>query len=246
MIVVSYGGGTNSTAMLVGMKARGIVPDVIIFADTGGEKPHTYSHLEYMKKWCADHGFPDITVVANRPNGETLEDECIRRRALPSLAYGFKTCSQKFKIRPQRNYLKKLRQTKSTWESGNKVIVAVGFDADEPNRAVEYDDPRYKNWYPLVEWEWGREECIDAIASAGIPQPGKSSCFFCPSSKQSEVRWLASAHPDLMERAAVMEQNAELTQVSGLGRSYRWSDLIATDDLFPECFIDQACGCYDG
>lgn len=41
-IVVSYGGGTNSTALLVGMVNNKIIPDAIIFADTGGEKPETY------------------------------------------------------------------------------------------------------------------------------------------------------------------------------------------------------------
>ena len=35
--IVSYGGGTNSTAMLVGLWERGERPDAIVFADTGGE-----------------------------------------------------------------------------------------------------------------------------------------------------------------------------------------------------------------
>lgn len=35
-IVVSYGGGTNSTAMLIAMVLKGIKPDLILFADTGG------------------------------------------------------------------------------------------------------------------------------------------------------------------------------------------------------------------
>jgi hypothetical protein len=38
-LIVTWGGGVNSTAMLVGMKQRGIRPDRILFADTGGEKP---------------------------------------------------------------------------------------------------------------------------------------------------------------------------------------------------------------
>ena len=45
MIVVSYGGGTNSVAMLVGLHERGLRPDAIVFADTGGEKPNTYGHM---------------------------------------------------------------------------------------------------------------------------------------------------------------------------------------------------------
>ena len=46
--VVSYGSGTNSTAMLVGLHERGEKPDLILFADTGGERPDTYRHKEIV------------------------------------------------------------------------------------------------------------------------------------------------------------------------------------------------------
>ena len=36
MKTVSYGGGINSTAMLIEFVNRGIMDDVILFADTGG------------------------------------------------------------------------------------------------------------------------------------------------------------------------------------------------------------------
>jgi len=36
-VVVSYGGGTNSTALLVGMQERDLRPDLILFADPGGD-----------------------------------------------------------------------------------------------------------------------------------------------------------------------------------------------------------------
>jgi hypothetical protein len=38
MNIVSYGGGTNSTAMLIGLWQRGVKADLILFADTGGGK----------------------------------------------------------------------------------------------------------------------------------------------------------------------------------------------------------------
>ena len=44
-LVVSFGGGVDSTAMLIEMKNRGIRPDVILFADTGAERPGTYIHI---------------------------------------------------------------------------------------------------------------------------------------------------------------------------------------------------------
>jgi 3'-phosphoadenosine 5'-phosphosulfate sulfotransferase (PAPS reductase)/FAD synthetase len=54
-LVVSFGGGVNSAAMLVGMKERGITPSLIIFADTGGEKPETYSFVSQMSEWTIEN-----------------------------------------------------------------------------------------------------------------------------------------------------------------------------------------------
>lgn len=39
MNVVSFGGGTNSTAMIVGMYLHKIPVDLILFADPGAEQP---------------------------------------------------------------------------------------------------------------------------------------------------------------------------------------------------------------
>ena len=249
MIAVSYGGGTNSTAMLIGLRDHGIIPDVITFADTGGEKPHTYAHIDLMQAWCRDNGFPEIIIVqtVNRDGDSiTLEGWCRENNALPSIAYGFKSCSEKHKIRPQNKFMNHFPPAKAAWARGEKITKCVGYDADEGRRAIQIDDPKYNLWYPLIDWDWGRPECIEAIKREGLSQPGKSACFFCPSSSQTEVRWLAEKHPELMDRAIAMEGNAQLTQVKGLGRSYAWKDLIATDDMFPESFIDIACGCYDG
>ena len=50
MTVVGYGGGTDSTAMLVGLWQRQVPVDLILFADPGGEQPHTYEYLEIMEE----------------------------------------------------------------------------------------------------------------------------------------------------------------------------------------------------
>ena len=230
-VVVSYGGGTNSCAMLVGLHERGERPDHILFADTGGEKPHTYDHLLTMQEWCAKVGFPQIQTVCEG----SLEQDVLTRNTLPSIAFGFKTCSQRYKRRPIERFLK-----------GREFTMLIGFDADEPNRAKPFPGNRY----PLIEWGWGRDECVAAIARAGLPQPGKSACFFCPSSKKREILELRRVYPELAARAVAMENNAELTHVKGLGRSFAWRDLLAFDaaqlKMLPEPTIEIACDCYDG
>ena len=251
LIVVGYGGGVNSTAMLIECYRRGVKVDLISFADTGGERPETYSYVIGFSMWLVSVGYPPITIVRkNRRDGsiETLEDECIRRNSLPSLAYGFKTCSQKFKIQPQDKFCNNWPKSKDHWEAGGKVTKFIGFDADESHRIKPYSDKKYDVEYPLVKWDMGREECVESVVNACLPVPPKSACFFCPSSKPAEVRRLAATHPELADRAVKMEKNADLTKIKGLGRSYAWSNLIATTDMFHEEYLNTIdnCGCYDG
>ncbi|SEB72457.1 3'-phosphoadenosine 5'-phosphosulfate sulfotransferase (PAPS reductase)/FAD synthetase [Pseudomonas saponiphila] len=246
-VVVSYGAGTNSTAMLVEMVKRGMRVDLITFADTGGERRENYEYLEMFSGWLVARGFPSIVTVRKGGRPETLEENCHRMKMLPSVAYGFKSCSQKYKGEPQDAYCNNWEPAKAAWTSGQKVIKCIGYDAGEPQRAKFDEDKKYKWRYPLIEWDMGREECIKSIRAAGLPLPGKSSCFFCPNSKQHEI---LSLPDDLKERAIAIERGANLTSVKGLGRRWRWEDLIASDRdqmrLFDDSHQEMPCGCYDG
>jgi len=65
-IVVAYGAGVDSTAMLIGLHERKISLDLILFADTGSEKPETYAYLPVIQDWLARHGMPPVTVLKRR------------------------------------------------------------------------------------------------------------------------------------------------------------------------------------
>jgi hypothetical protein len=243
--LVSYGGGTNSTAMLIGMRDWSCVPDAILFADTGGERPETYEHLERMQLWCKRNGFPEITIIRKGGNNETLEEECLRKKTLPPVAFGFKTCSLKYKIEPFEKWCNNSPECKKVWDSGKVVQKFIGIDADELHRAVKSKSPKYQNEYPLLLWEWGRDNCISAIKKENLPLPGKSACFFCPNAKPAEILELS---PELQDRAMAMEENAELNKIKGLGRDWSWTHLIKTAGLqetFP-FYSEMPCGCYDG
>lgn len=249
VVVASYGGGTNSTAMLIECAKRGEQVDLILFADTGGEKPHTYQYVEMFSDWLVEHVMPPIITVKKGGIKETLEENCIRMNMLPSIAYGFKSCSHKYKIQPQDKYCNNWKPAKAEWNAGRKITKLIGFDADEEHRAKIPEDKKYRYEYPLMEWDMGRDECIESIESAGLCLPGKSACFFCPSSKPSEIRQLAKVYPDLAERAIAMEKNAKLTTIKGLGRNYAWADLLSQAEMFDDDYAhtpELACGCYDG
>lgn len=248
-VVVAYGGGTNSTALLVGMLERGERPDLILFADTGGEKPSTYAHTATVSDWCESVGFPRIETVryANKAGQViTLYEKCISGKMLPSIAYGFKSCSEKWKRRPQDRYVSQWEPAQAAWAAGLKVVKLIGYDADEDRRAGIAEDSQYTYRYPLIEWGWDRDACVAAIARAGLPQPGKSACFFCPNSTEAEIRALP---PELQDLAVAMEDNAELTTIAGLGRRFPWRDVIRSDKAqgrFDFGTPEMPCGCFDG
>mgnify|MGYP001615844813 CR=1 FL=1 len=104
--VVSFGGGVNSTAVLIGMHERGERPDAILFADTKGEMPDTYRHVEAVQEWCVKHNFPEINVVTYYESAHaSLEEECHNNETLPSKAFGFSGCSVKWKRQPMDRFL---------------------------------------------------------------------------------------------------------------------------------------------
>ncbi len=209
-------GGANSTALLIGLHQHRIPVDLILFADTGAEHPHTYAYLEVMDRWLKDHGMPPIIrVYKTTRDGKrlTLEDECLQSCSLPSIAYGFKRCSLKHKIGPQEKFCNHYPPCQKAWAAGKRVVKFIGYDAGEGYRSDkvllgDLADRKYSKWYPLMEWGWTRDDCIRQIEAAGLPQPGKSSCFFCPSMKPDEITALREQHPDLFRRALALEDNA--------------------------------------
>lgn len=252
-LVVAYGGGVNSTAMLVEMSRRSIRPDLILFADTGGERPETYLAIHTVSKWSISVGFPSIQTVYATFQGEVefLEAACLRKRMLPSIAYGFKSCSLKHKVEPQDKYCNSWHPAVVCWKTGGKAVKYIGYDAGELRRAKITSDEKYVYHYPLIEWNLYREDCMEICKSEGLPT-AKSSCFFCPSMKKREIFDLKLNHPDLLQRALQMEDNAELTSIKGLGRSFSWRSLIENDEAQGKLdFCDLStpevpCGCYDG
>ncbi|HEY7765396.1 MAG TPA: phosphoadenosine phosphosulfate reductase [Aestuariivirgaceae bacterium] len=229
-LVIADGLGVNSTALLIRLSRADVRPDLILFADTGSEKPETYAYLEIRRQWLRRVEFPDLIVVRRRgvrvPD-QSLEDQCLRTGTLPSLAYGGKSCSLKWKVAPQDKFCNHWPPALRCWQSGGRVIKAIGYDAgpSDGRRIKEFRDRKYRFWYPLREFGLDRAACIDLIRSEELPLPCKSACFFCPATKKPELVQLHSDYPDLLERALAIERKAlpTLRSVQGLGRSFAWT-----------------------
>ena len=252
-LIVAYGGGVNSSAFLIEFARQGIIPTLILFSDTGGERPATYAFIEQFSAWLQSHGLPEIITVKKGGMQETLEENCLRKGMLPSIAYGFKTCSEKYKIRAQEKFVRHWPHTRALLKAGGKLVKVIGYDAGEARRAKAYEHKEYDYWYPLIEWGWDRAMCEKVVRDAGF-NPAKSSCFFCPSMTKPEILQLGQEYPELLDRAIAMEENAKanLVTVKGLGRRFNWGEFVAAvkaqnpDACKWEGDTETPCGCYDG
>lgn len=274
--VLNYGGGTNSTALAVEAYKRGLPIDEIVFADTGSERPSTYEYLRIFDRWLVDHGMPRITIVRwMRVRGTragqfvTLHDWCESEKSVPSRAFGFSGCTSKWKQQPADKHIRELALVRREHAAGRRVERWIGFDADEPERAERMlnKNPEGNLWHwraPLVEWDMGRDECVQSIRSAGLPLPGKSACWMCPSSTKADIDMLAKNHPDLLERSLDMEREAIAAGNLGVGKDggagrkglggrLNWNEYVASKragDKRKLAVLPNAeeteCGCYDG
>lgn len=248
VFAVGDGLGVDSMAMLILLKHWLMRPQVITFADVGdmtqnkpGEKPETYSYIPVVKKWLRDNNFPPLIVVHKKKvkaPDDSLYENCVRNRTLPSLAFGFKGCSDKWKIKVQEAYMKTLPAVQECWRAGFKVIKAIGYDAGPADirRGSKPEDDRYVYWYPLREVGWDRQKCLEVIADEGLPGwnhdnewtdrlvwvkkggvPLKSACFFCPASKKWEIDRLYRTQRKLLNMAIEMEEIAKNDSEHPLG-----------------------------
>lgn len=189
-VVVANGVGVDSMALLIHMKRIGWRPDLILHADPGSEFPQTYDYIPVMTRALASWRFPTITVVRYVPSNfkhwppyYTLEENCFTNGTLPSLAFGFKSCSQKWKVAPQNKYCESWPPAIACWQRGGRVLKLIGYDAGPKdqrrcNHVGSPSDPRYEYRYPLTEIGWDRKRCIKEIEKEGWPVPHKSSLLF--------------------------------------------------------------------
>ena len=238
----SFGGGVQSTAALV-LAAQGRLPatddsnrwDVFLFANVGekAEHPETLRYVEeYAKPYAAKHGI-ELRELRKQLRDGTTDDLYATLRGseksigipvrMESGAPASRTCTVSWKIRP---IAKELRRMGARDEDGKRAIMGIGISLDEIQRAkhwgvVDPQLPHQVKEYPLLRLEMRREDALREIADAGLPQPPRSACWFCPFHSLDEWRRLRRDHPDLFAYAEQMERRIQERQRQ-LGRGSLW------------------------
>lgn len=212
--VVSYGGGVQSTAMLVLAATGRIDFRTFLFANVGDDSEHSatlaYVH-DVAMPYAAEHGIELHELHRTRRDGstETLYGRLTKpgSRSLPipvrmsNGAPGTRSCTADFKIRVTGRWLKEHGAN-----ADDPATVALGISVDEMHRAnARRAEPHENVVYPLLDLGLRRSDCMRVITAAGLPMPEKSACWFCPFHRPSRWQEMRRREPALFERAAQLE-----------------------------------------
>jgi hypothetical protein len=259
--VFSCGGGVQSTAALV-LAAQHLIPyRIFIFANVGdkAESPRTISYInDTLKPYAKANGIQwiDVAWVDRQGRQRDLYDDIQEQQRsinipvyMPGGMPGNRKCTEFFKIKPIATWIKR---------NAPGCTLGKGISTDEPHRATpSRESDGYISAYPLIELGISRSDCLRIAADAGLPQPPKSSCWFCPFKTTEQWTRLRREQPALFDSAVAMERllqqrrhalGKDPVYLSGIGgRKQRNLDQVIPHQLglFPE-WIDEQDGCESG
>jgi hypothetical protein len=198
---ISYGGGVQSTALLV-LAAQGRIDfPRFLFCNVGDDSEHPAT-LEYVDRvavpYAAEHGI-DLQILTRRKRDgstETLMGRLMQEGSrslpipvrMPNGKPGNRSCTADFKIRVVSRWLKAHGATEE-----HPATVGIGISLDEIQRAKD------------TGLTLRRDDCMRIIRDAGLQVPPKSSCYFCPFHRPAVWEDLRRETPDLFKKACELE-----------------------------------------
>jgi hypothetical protein len=215
MRVISYGGGVQSSALIV-LAATGKIDkvDAAIFSNVGddSEHPETLSYVrEIMAPWALERGIQVHELHRTLKDGSTQtlwqrmmdhEGDTLRE-PIPVFGYSgapmSRSCTADHKIK-----------VLGKWIKANcpelPASVLIGISTDEYQRANRGKNEKWETReYPLLDLGLSRNDCVQVIKNAGLPVPPKSSCFYCPFHNMQTWAELKRDSPDLFDKAQQLE-----------------------------------------
>lgn len=225
LTTISYGGGVQSTSMIVlAVQGRlGYDVDAAVFSNVGddSEHPATLRYVrEVMVPWAAERGLPvhELHRVKRDGTVETLWGRLMKpeSRSLPipvrmsNGAPGNRSCTADFKIQVVGKWLKANGANKD-----DPATVCIGISTDEVHRIGNKRVEPYENpVYPLIDLGLSRQDCKNVIRDAGLPVPPKSSCFFCPFHRPLMWAEMRRDEPELFAKSQQLEDTLNERRVT--------------------------------
>lgn len=221
--VLSFGGGTQSSAlvlMALAGKVNGVIPDYIIFADTGNEPKYINPQVQRLNEYIKTKYNKEITITS-RGN---IYDDVLRAtktgERVASLPYhtvngtgkeyqdgiGKRQCTNDYKIQVVNKKIRELLGYKPRQRVKEMVHMWKGISTDEIARVKPIPDNWITAEHPLVEIvNVDRSACIAYVEREMGFTPRKSSCIICPF--HDNLHWLEikKEDPEGFEAACVLD-----------------------------------------
>lgn len=193
--VLSYGGGTQSTAMLLmGLKGEinGVKPDHIIFSDTGNEPKYVMKQIhrvnEYIKKeygreiHFTDNGNIMQDLIRATETGERVAGLPYHTvNGIGDTGMGRRQCTGDYKIVPVKRKIRELLGYKPRQRVKEMVHMWKGITTDEVQRVKPIDDKWIEAEHPFI-WDapMNRSQCVAYVERELGFTPFSSACVICP------------------------------------------------------------------
>jgi hypothetical protein len=193
--VLSYGGGTQSTALLLmALKGEinGVIPDYIIFSDTGWEPKSIYAWIEKVNDYIKKNYNREIIFTSGGNIREDIVNNLSIGNRFASIPFFTKDengkigmvrrqCTGEYKITPVKKKIRELLGYQPRKRVKEIVHVWKGISTDEIQRVK----PAFDKWqvaeHPLIDVvDLDRSACIRYVEKEGLGTPAKSSCIGCP------------------------------------------------------------------
>lgn len=213
--IISLGAGVQSSVMAL-MASRGELgpmPVAAVFADTQAEPASVYNWLDWLEKQLA---FPVIRATAgdlaeastrlrtSKRSGNTYLTSTVPGYTLSDGKRGMlqRRCTRDFKLNVIFREVRKLKKA----HGALKVRSWIGISTDEASRMKPSPKKYVENIWPLIDANMSRTDCLAWASAAGLPQPPKSSCAFCPYHSDAEWSRLKTDEPAEFNKAVEYER----------------------------------------
>lgn len=191
--VLLFGGGTQSSALLLmALKGEinGVIPDYIIFADTGWEPQYVYDWVEKMNDVAGSFGKEIVYTSVGNIREDILKGlDGSRFASIPffikdedgNMGMVRRQCTREYKIAPINKKIRELLGYNPRQKVKEVVHIWKGISTDEIQRVK----PSREIWqvaeHPLIEVvNVDRSACVAYVERMGLGTPSKSSCIGCP------------------------------------------------------------------
>lgn len=238
-VIVSFSGGKDSLASLLGVRNNLTKDFITVFCDTGWEHPLTYKYIEEVQEQL---GLNLITVKSKKFNG--MVDLTKKKSRWPSSQRRF--CTSELKTIPMIDYILD--------EVNDDVLIIQGIRAAESAKRAEMSkqctyfkyyvqpygkDKNGKDKYHTYRrkdvlafrkkyaddllrpvFDWSAQQVIDYILENGIqPNPlyrmgyKRVGCFPCVMASQQDIYNISVQEPERISYIAGLEQRRSRTTV---------------------------------